>query len=196
MKQRQKKKNMVRKISGQNNKLQQLSRALAVVLDENAVLRASYQEMSKQIDYFGTMPIYQPIDNRYCTEIETQEIITKPIPYGMVDQKRPSELLYKQLTDRKHELAVSLAEAMIEAHAIQFIHKPAFNDGPFDQYDTLAGKLYYVPWPRMQAYRGDITEIVLAAKNRKNYALQISEEIKLQPKEWIDWLWQTIQEWR
>ena len=196
MKQRQKKKNMLKNISRKDGKLKELSRALAVVLDENAILRAGYQEMSKQIDYFGTMPIYQPIDNRYCSEIETQKIMIRPKPYGMVDQKRPSEILYKQLTDRKHELAVSLAEAMIGAHVIQFIHKPAFNEGPFDQYDTLAGKLYFIPWQQMNMYSGDITEIVLAAKNRKNYALQISEEIKLQPKEWIDGLWNTIQEWR
>lgn len=195
MKQRQKKKNMIKKIGGQNNKLQQLSRALAVVLDENAVLRRSYEEMSKFIDFFSTMPIYQPLDDRFCETIETQRITIRPEQYGMVDLKTPFDALYKKLTDRKYELAVRLANALIETHAVQFIHEPA-GEGPLKKYDTLGCKLYFIPWQKMQMYSGDITEIVRAATNNTNYALKITEEIKMQPKEWIDQLWREIQEWR
>ena len=197
MKQRQKKKNMLKNISRQNSKLKELSKALAVVLDENAVLRRSCEDMSKKIDFFGTMPIYQPLSNRFIKEIETQDIILRPVPYGMVDQKRPSELLYRQMVDRKYDLAKSLAEAMIENHAVQFIHHPANDrEGPMGKYDTLAVKLYFIPWQQAQIYSEDIREIVLAAKNNTNYALQITEEMRMMPKEWIDQLWREIQEWR
>lgn len=197
MKQRQKKKNMLKNISRQNSKLKELSRALAVVLDENAVLRRSCEDMSKKIDFFGTMPIYQPLSNRFIKEIETQEIILRPVQYGMVDQKRPSELLYMQMVDRKHDLAKSLAEAMIENHAVQFIHHPANDrEGPMGKYDTLAVKMYFIPWQQAQIYSEDIREIALAAKNNTNYALQITEEMRMMPKERIDQLWREIQEWR
>lgn len=195
MKQRQKKKNMLKNISRQNSKLKELSRALAVVLDENAVLRRSCKEMSKQIDFFGTMPIYQPFNDRFCETIETQRITIRPEQYGMVDQKTPYDALYKKLIDRKYELVVSLANALIETHAVQFINEPA-GEGPLKKYDTLGCKLYFIPWQKMQMYSGDITEIVRAAKNRKNYALQITTEIETRPKEWIDQLWREIQEWR
>lgn len=179
MKRRAKKKNLLKKMEGQSRKLEQMSRAIGTLIDENNVLRKTCKDLEKIFDFMGTLPIYKEIwrpGESDGTVIQSQRIRIQPLNYGAAEVLKPEEMLYRTIEDKKRDLAIRLAEAMIEQHVAQFIHKPANpHGGPLERNETLGVRLYVVPWQQVQMYKSGVLDMrVLAEENDENYAVKLA----------------------
>lgn len=156
-----------------------MSRAIGTLVDENMLLRKKCKDLEKTFDFMGTLPIYEPIyrpEKTGVQEIWSQPIRIQPLNYGAAEVLKPAEMLYRTIEDKKRDLAIKLAEAMIEQHVAQFIHKPANpHGGPLERNETLGVKLYVVPWQQMQMYnKGVLDARILAKENDENYAFKLA----------------------
>ncbi len=156
-----------------------MSRAIGTLVDENNVLRKTCKDLEKTFDFMGTLPIYKPISRPGENEemsIVTEAISIKPVPYATYKQLKPEELLYTTIESEKNRLIRNLSKTLIEQHMIQFIHKlPNPHGGPMEKYETLAVKLYCIPWQKMQMYKSGVLDMKLTAQeSEENYAFKLA----------------------
>lgn len=158
--------------------------------------------LTMRLHTFGTMPVYKellPVGND-VSEIEAQTLTMQPIPWGtyrIVEEKE----LEKMLNEKKKEMAIDLAEAILDNGLAEIIiHTSKDYEEPFrgtplmpEAKATIGMKLYVVPWEQTKVYAGGVVRMkVLAEENITNYAalyLGLTDE---QRRLWLKENWEEL----
>ena len=205
MGQRQKKKNLLknneklsRRIRDLESKTAGLNIALQFEKARGDALEVAKDEMSRRLQYLGTMPVYHPLTAGECTavkEIEVQRIRIKSIPYGMACQINEWQL-DELVKEKEKELAIGIAEGLLKSGLCQIIIRTGRETGGPFEWDagsktTIGLKLYVVPWEMMQLYSRNIKHMkTLALSGTENYAEMCAGMTEEQRKRWMEGNWE------